>query len=160
MAEQQWAETSSLWINPLLLCTPLHLQVFILLSPFSSQRGDFISPELFQKLFCASSALRNSCVKPLGLFQGEKKEKSRSLNNLTWNKIYSSSFNEYQNILPVRERNHFYLLWILAPPFNALSNVLSKLRTWIPACLANFRHGNLVHLSLSQALFLSFTHRV
>lgn len=93
-----------------------------------------------------------------GSVPGQSKEKSRSLSELTWNKIYSRSFNEYQNILPVRERNPFYLLWILASSFNALSNVLTKLRTWIPAWLANFGHGDWVHLSLSQALFLSFTH--
>lgn len=80
-AGQQWAETSSLWINPLLFCTPLHMQMFILLSSLSSQRGDFISPKLFQKLLCASSAFGNAWVKPLGLFQGKVKKNPEASTN-------------------------------------------------------------------------------
>lgn len=91
-----------------------------------------------------------------GSAPGQSKEKSRSLSKVTWNKIHSSSFNEYQNILPVGERKHFCLVWILAASFNALSNVLSKLRTWIHNC---WKSGQLWtwRFSSSQSLSGSFS---
>lgn len=101
------------------LCTPLHVQMFIL---FSFSEGAFNISRIISEVALYQSCTLKCLGEASGSVPGQSKEKSRTFNKLTWNKIYSSSFNEYQNILPGRERNHFYLLWILASSFNALSS--------------------------------------
>lgn len=128
MAGKQQAETSSLWITPLLFCicrcsSSSHL---------SAYRGGISSLQNYFRSYFVPVVRLEMPRWSLWLCSRAKwKKKSRSLKKLTWNKIHSSSFNECQNILSMSKRNLFYLLWILASSFNALSNVLSRLRTWI-----------------------------
>lgn len=151
-AGQQWAETSF----PLdQLSAHLHPSAHADVRPsltFQFTEGGFHLSRIISGVTFCQLCIWKCLSEASGSVPGQSKEKSRSLNKLTWNKIYSSSFNEYQNILPVRERNHFYLLWSLSFSFNALSNVLSKLRTWIHnSCMS----GHLWTWRFSSSLPLS-----